>query len=90
LQTKRFKNNNNPELGSERENTSKPKKSSKFRRGRRERRPHKQTSSGFMELIFSLNHQTATLDFFYNQNCRFFIKVKNCPTLVTSYNPLVS
>jgi len=57
LQRKRLKNNNNPELGSERENTSKPKKSSKFRRGRKERRPHKQTSSAFMQLIFSLNHQ---------------------------------
>jgi hypothetical protein len=57
LQRKRLKNNNNPELGSERENTSKPNKSPKFRRGRKKRRPHKQTSSAFMELIFSLNHQ---------------------------------
>jgi hypothetical protein len=57
LQRKRFLNNNNPELGSESENTSKQKKSSKFRRGRKDRSPHKQTSSTFMELIFSLNHQ---------------------------------
>lgn len=35
-------------------------KSSKFRRERKERRPHKLTSSAFMELIFSLNHQNTT------------------------------
>ncbi len=57
LQRKRFLNNNNPELGSESENTSKQKKSSKFRRGRKDRSPHEQTSSAFMELIFSMNHQ---------------------------------